>query len=1060
MENFEKAMSLSTISANSAGSALEKFDIYQESTQAKLTELTNQFQIFANNVIDGQVIKAIIGLGTTLLRLTNTDIGQAIVKTTLLISTFALLNKGLNTLKIAMAKDTAGVFLSTINGLITGTTTLKAVTASLTTTMMASPLFIPALIIGSIFTLIQALDKIPTAMEKQISKVQDLTDNLASLKSEYDGLKSKSDLTDLEKARLSLLEAELETQKELVKVESQRQYDMSKNTTSSAPTVSRGDFANFNVSTIQQTVEAYTNLKKQVASTKDEEYKRQQALASMTTEMTSYAQNLVSLKEKGVELTEEDKRLLELILRITEAQSKQSVSNNDLANSTELLNSVVNEYNNALELLQEVEEKSREGTGLTLEKKDELLQKYPQLEDAVYKMATGWGVEQEAIDALRSSLTKTAQDQASSEASRTENAKQNTLARLKLIQAEITALSSLSNSLKSYSPSLFGMAEKAIGDIPDLSKGGSPYKLSGTKQNVLQNEANILQQQVALAEKALTNAFGLVSGVHGSKTGGSKKDSSKSSTDAWKEAFDTQYKLLQHQLTMNEITESQYLDKLDMLYKKYFANKTKYTDEFMQYEEEVYTKRKKLEEELLKERLEAQKETIEKQKDALESLIDKTMELIKSEYDAEKQYYNDLIDQENKKHDDKMDNLNAEIQAKKDALEAELDGYRKIIESQLESLRLKDEERSYNKDLSERQKELAKLESELLEVSMDDTAEGRAKRLELEEKLAEKRLDIEDLQYDRGLTLQEQALQDELKRYEEATQSKLDKYDDYLETEEKRYEESLENRIKEYQDHIKDIDNYLKQEGRMRQDAMTRIESGEKNLFDKLLEYNLIYGDGTKKSFVDIWETATSALDKYADKQLSVLEILGQMDSDLTGIDLTLSGKGSTSGQLSAKGKEQLNQQKYLHDLMITAQKEGNKNLEKWIVAERLKWGMDKHGSIKQQFHDGGLVGGSTSLKSGEVVAKLLNGELVSTSSQMDTFIHDTLPKMLGISSYANEFSGIKIDMPINFAGGLDNSTLPEFKNVVETAVNKAFDKLNSAMYKKGNIRNAKSLSI
>lgn len=1047
MENFEKAMSLSTISANSAGSALEKFDIYQESTQAKLTELTNQFQIFANNVIDGQVIKAIIGLGTTLLKFANTDIGQAIVKTTLLISTFALLNKGLNTLKIAMAKDTAGVFLSTINGLITGTTTLKAVIASLTTTMMASPLFIPALTIAGVMALKTGIEAVTTSLEEQKEIVQKNSSELQTLQDEYNLLMNKGELTDIEDARLKLIQQQISAKKELIKTEAQELYEMK----------------NFGVGTqglkvdssqpasLSKTISEYQKLQAEVSKTAQAEYDRQSKLAELSQAMSTNAQELLNLKEKGVQLTAEDQRLLDVILKITEAQIEKSEATIEVKDSYAIAESAMSDYVSELEYLNDVEESVRDGGSLSLEQKDELIKKYPQLTDEVMRTSEGWTIEASSLEILRQQSLKTANDKMGAEKADLENRKASLMAKLDLDQAEIRSAQAVTEA----------MYARARANAPQSEGGYTRYGSSQGFGSPEQQELVSLFGQIAQIDALMGQVAGIGTGrVSGGAKPTAKKDSSKSSTDAWKEAFDTQYKLLQHQLAMNEITESQYLDKLDVLYKKYFANKTKYTDEFMQYEEEVYTKRKKLEEELLKERLEAQKETIEKQKDALESLIDKTMELMKSEYDAEKQYYNDLIDQENKKHDDKMDNLNAEIQAKKDALEAELDGYRKIIESQLESLRLKDEERSYNKDLSERQKELAKLESELLEVSMDDTAEGRAKRLELEEKLAEKRLDIEDLQYDRGLTLQEQALQDELKRYEEATQSKLDKYDDYLEAEEKRYEESLENRVEEYQDHIKEIDNYLKQEGRMRQDAMARIESGEKNLFDKLLEYNLIYGDGTKKSFVDIWETATSALDKYADKQLSVLEILGQMDSDLTGIDLTLSGKGSNSGQLSAKGKEQLNQQKYLHDLMVKAQKEGNKNLEKWIVSERLKWGMDKYGSIKQQFHDGGLVGGSTSLKSGEVVAKLLNGELVSTSSQMDTFIHDTLPKMLGISSYANEFSGIKIDMPINFAGSLDNSTLPEFKNVVETAVNKAFDKLNSAMYKKGNIRNAKSLSI
>ena len=208
-----------------------------------------------------------------------------------------------------------------------------------------------------------------------------------------------------------------------------------------------------------------------------------------------------------------------------------------------------------------------------------------------------------------------------------------------------------------------------------------------------------------------------------------------------------------------------------------------------------------------------------------------------------------------------------------------MDNYKKIIEAQLESLRLKEEERDFNKDLSEKQKELAKLQAELQEVSMDDTAEGRAKRLQLEEQIAKQKGEIDEAQHDREVELQENALENELKRYEESIQSQLDQYDKFLEEEEKRYEDSLDTRIKEYESHVKDIDNYLKKEGLLRQDARKRIEEGDKTLFDKLLEYNMIYGDGTKKSFTDIWETASQALDKYADKQLSVLEVLAQLDA-------------------------------------------------------------------------------------------------------------------------------------------------------------------------------------
>ncbi|MEI6296301.1 MAG: hypothetical protein WCO84_01470 [bacterium] len=61
--------------------------------------------------------------------------------------------------------------------------------------------------------------------------------------------------------------------------------------------------------------------------------------------------------------------------------------------------------------------------------------------------------------------------------------------------------------------------------------------------------------------------------------------------DAYKADFDERYKLLKHALAMNEITEKQYYVALEVIYKAFFKDKAKYTDEYMQYEEEVYAGR-------------------------------------------------------------------------------------------------------------------------------------------------------------------------------------------------------------------------------------------------------------------------------------------------------------------------------------------------------------------------------------------------------------------------------------------------------------------------------------
>ena len=103
-----------------------------------------------------------------------------------------------------------------------------------------------------------------------------------------------------------------------------------------------------------------------------------------------------------------------------------------------------------------------------------------------------------------------------------------------------------------------------------------------------------------------------------SRKGSGSKSSAKSTTDEWKEAFEEQYAALKHSLAMDEITEKQYTDRLEKLYKKYFSNKKKYSDEYNKYEEEVYKNRKKL---------------LEDEIDQMEEVLDKQRELTENKYE-------------------------------------------------------------------------------------------------------------------------------------------------------------------------------------------------------------------------------------------------------------------------------------------------------------------------------------------------------------------------------------------------------------------------------------------
>ena len=485
MENFSRATELSAVSSNSAGSALEKFNIYQESTSAKLAELRNEFEIFATNTLDSKVVKSVIQLGKALLQFANSDIGQASLKIVALASVLSLSTKAFDMLSLAMMKTQTVALLKVIQQIYFGTITLTGGIKALTATMLASPLFVPMAVITGVFALISAVDIFTTTLKEQEEIVKSLSNELGTLQSEYDILLAKNELTDVEQARLTLLKQQIEANKELLAQEAQKQYEASK--FKIVPQGMAVDSSQKGI--LHDTVQSYKELQSQVTNTAKAESDRKIKLAELSREMSIGAQNLLDLKNKGAQLTTEDEALLRVIQNIAESQEKMNFNTLGLVESTNKLKQITDDYNVAMQELNAVEQANIEGTGLNTEAKNALLEKYPQLEDFVYRMANGWGVEKGAIDTLRSSLTASATDQSNTEKSRTESAKTGAMARLKIMQAEINALRSLSSQVKSFSPNLYGMAEKAVGSQADLTKGGSPYAAGKSKISQLTNEA-------------------------------------------------------------------------------------------------------------------------------------------------------------------------------------------------------------------------------------------------------------------------------------------------------------------------------------------------------------------------------------------------------------------------------------------------------------------------------------------------------------------------------------------------------------------------------------------
>lgn len=84
MQNFEHATDATTTALNSSGSAIQENEAYMESLEAKTTAVKATFQDLANNVIDDELVGAVLDLANGFLQLANTDLGRIVTQITLL----------------------------------------------------------------------------------------------------------------------------------------------------------------------------------------------------------------------------------------------------------------------------------------------------------------------------------------------------------------------------------------------------------------------------------------------------------------------------------------------------------------------------------------------------------------------------------------------------------------------------------------------------------------------------------------------------------------------------------------------------------------------------------------------------------------------------------------------------------------------------------------------------------------------------------------------------------------------------------------------------------------
>ena len=180
------------------------------------------------------------------------------------------------------------------------------------------------------------------------------------------------------------------------------------------------------------------------------------------------------------------------------------------------------------------------------------------------------------------------------------------------------------------------------------------------------------------------------------------------------------------------------------------------------------------------------------------------------------------------------DLIRYETEERIDAINDEIDAYRKIIELKKESLSTTKDEDDYEKSVAEKVKEIAKLQSQIDKLRLDDSRSARAERANLMEQLAQLQDDLNEYQSDHAYESQVDALDAMAEAYEENRQSEIDELESSISSQEKIY-----------------------------QLAIQRLDAGWNGLYDDIIRWNTEAGNSINDEITEQWNKASEAVLRY-----------------------------------------------------------------------------------------------------------------------------------------------------------------------------------------------------
>lgn len=202
MSNINTAVKANETALSSQGSAMNENSKYMESFEAHVTNLDAKWQELSNNVVNNDLAKGVMSLGSLLLDLANTGFGQVLVQTTLLTSIGWGATSLLKAMKIvSAAKKQFETFGAVISLVREGSGTLtEAISAAGGAASIALPAFAAitaaAVVLGKVIpAVVKAIKEAQynSSLEGKVEAFHKETENANELQSKYEEAKTRLD---------------------------------------------------------------------------------------------------------------------------------------------------------------------------------------------------------------------------------------------------------------------------------------------------------------------------------------------------------------------------------------------------------------------------------------------------------------------------------------------------------------------------------------------------------------------------------------------------------------------------------------------------------------------------------------------------------------------------------------------------------------------------------------------------------------------------------------------------------------------------------------------------